>query len=198
MCNVFCIDEVMVSNSRISYSQIEAAASVEGVETHPSEAHGMVVGALSNHLKSGQKPNLITLLLADKQHNHAQAFDVLLHELYRESADVLLEGGENFKLLLVDENEALDFRTESLAAWCRGYMLGLLYNDAFSIDQLAENGAEIARDIMAIAEAEAGADDDTEEDWALVELEEYVKVGVQLIFEFIYSERATETPDMMQ
>jgi len=187
-----------VCNSKINYSQIEAAVSLEGVAIQPSEVHGTIVGALSNHLKSGHKPNLAKLLLAQEQYNSTQAFNDLLNELYRESADVLLEGGEGFELMLASEDEALDFRTESLALWCRGYMLGLLYNESFSIDQLTDNGSEIARDIMAIAEAEAGTADDTEEDWALAELEEYVKAGVQLIFEFVYSERATETPDIMQ
>ena len=188
----------MVSSSNINYAQIEAAASLESIDIHPSEVHGTVVGALANHLKSGHKPDLPTLLLDQEQQSKVQAFIDLLHELYRENADVLLEGGEGFELMLASTEDALDMRTESLALWCRGYMLGLLYNEAFSIDQLTENGSEIARDILAISEAEAGNADDTEEDWALAELEEYVKVGVQLIFEFIYSERATEAPEIAQ
>jgi len=70
--------------------------------------------------------------------------------------------------------------------------VGLLYNNVFSIDQLPESGAEIARDMIEISEAAAGADSEKEEDWALAELHEYVKVGSQLIFEFIYSERTVE------
>jgi uncharacterized protein YgfB (UPF0149 family) len=58
------------------------------------------------------------------------------------------------------------------------------------LDQLPENGPEIVRDIMQIAEAAAGAEDEKEEDWALAELQEYIKVGVQLVFEHIYSERS--------
>ena len=187
-----------MSSNKIHFSQIEAAASLDGVEIHPSEVHGTIIGALSNHLKSGQKPDLGKLLLNEENAVKGKAFGDLLHELYRENADTLFEGGEKFELMLADDEQALDTRTESLALWCRGYMLGLLYNDAFSIDQLSENGAEIARDILAISEAESGTADDTEEDWALAELEEYVKVGVQLIFEFIYSERATEAPGFTQ
>lgn len=181
---------------KINYAQIDAAVALVGAGLQPSEIHGTVVGALSNHLKTGQKPDLSKLLQSDEP--FTEAFVELLHELYRENADVLLEGGENFKLILENVEQALDIRTESLALWCKGYMLGLLYNDAFSIDQLTENGAEIARDIMAISEAESGNADGTEEDWALAELEEYVKVGVQLIFEFIYAERATEAPGLKQ
>ena len=60
---------------------------------------------------------------------------------------------------------------------------------------MPENGAEIARDFMQISEATAGQDDEVEEDWALAELQEYIKVGAQLIFEFIYSERAAKAPE---
>ncbi|MGK0376064.1 MAG: hypothetical protein ACJA2E_002553 [Arenicella sp.] len=45
---------------------------------------------------------------------------------------------------------------------------------------------------MEIAEAAAGANEETEEDWALSELHEYIKVGSQLIFEFIYSESSAK------
>ena len=97
--------------------------------------------------------------------------------------------------MLPNEDEAIDIRVDGIATWCKGFTLGLLYNNQFSIDQLPEQGAEIARDMMEIAEAAAGQGDEQEEDWALAELEEYVKVGSQLIFEFIYSERASQAPE---
>jgi len=104
----------------------------------------------------------------------------------------LFESNEGFDLVLPGDDESIDVRVEGIATWAKGYLLGLLYNNVFSIDQLPESGAEIARDMIEISEAAAGADSEKEEDWALAELHEYVKVGSQLIFEFIYSERTVE------
>ena len=182
------------------FTQLEAAISLTGLEIPPSEVHGTVVGAIAHHMKSGVSPNLLQLIApdADSGSGPFAPLNELLYDLYRENSEHLLEGKENFDLLLPDEDAAQSERTDSLAAWSRGYLLGLLHSDTFSIDQLPESGAEIARDIMQISEASAGADDETEEDWALAELEEYVKVGAQLIFEFIYSERASEAPGQPQ
>lgn len=178
------------------YTQLDAALSLQGIEISPAEVHGIVTGAISNHLKSGKTPNLLSLIVPklEKAESSYNPLIEVLNEIYRDTSDSLLEGDENFEMMVLDDDESLDDRVDSLASWCRGYMLGLLYNDAFSIDQLPESGAEIARDIMQISEAASGIDDEKEEDWALAELHEYVKVGTQLIFEFIYTERSSDTP----
>lgn len=189
-----------MSNLADRFTQLEATLALAAVELSPSEVHGTIVGAIANHLKSGITPDLLKLI---EPHSDADAgrfarLTELLQSLYRETGDVLLSGSEGFELMLPDDDEPLPERVEGLASWSRGYLLGLLYNNAFSIDQLPENGSEIVRDIMQIAEAGAGADEEREEDWALAELHEYIKVGAQLVFEFIYSERASDAPELEQ
>lgn len=182
------------------FNQIEATTALTGIELPAAEIHGTVVGAIANHMKSGITPDLLKLVEpeADSQDGRYTQLTELLYDLYRENSELLLEGKEDFDLLLPDDNTSLEERTENLAAWAKGYLLGLLYNSAFSIDQIPESGAEIARDIMQISEAAAGADGEKEEDWALAELREYLKVGAQLIFEFIYTERAKKASAQTQ
>ena len=167
------------------------------LELSPSEVHGTITGAVTNHLKSGITPDLMALVNpgSDSKAGALAQLQELLYELYRVTSEQLFEAKENFELLLPDDDESLAERTDATAAWARGYLLGLLYNSAFSIDQIPESGAEIARDLMQISEAEAGADDEQAEDFALAELQEYIKVGAQLIFEFIYTERASQAPE---
>lgn len=182
------------------YTQIEACLALANIEILPSEVHGTVVGAMANHMKSGVTPDLLALIepgASRSDDRFAQLSDVL-YELYRDVSEQLLEAEESFDLLLPDDDESLSVRAEGLATWTRGYLLGLLYNDRFGVDQLPESGAEIARDFMEIAEAGSGFGSDREEDFALAELHEYVKVGSQLIFEFIYSERASDAPQQKQ
>ncbi len=179
------------------FIQIESTLALAGIdELSPSELHGTVVGAIANHMKSGLTPDLLKLIEpgADANDGRFTRLTELLYELYRENSEILLESKEGYGMSLPTDDEPLATRVDALASWCKGYLLGLLYNNAFSIDQLPDSGAEIARDLIEISEAAAGADDEKQEEWNLSELEEYVKVGTQLIFEFIYSERSAEAP----
>lgn len=182
------------------FTQIEATLALADLELTVSEVHGTIVGAIANHMKSGMTPDLLKLIEPSANADDGRFFQLneLLYDLYRENSEVLLQSQDGFAPLLPSDEQSLALRVEGLATWCKGYLLGLLYNNAFSIDQLPESGAEIARDMMEIAEAGAGLDDEQEEDWALGELEEYIKVGAQLIFEFIYAERAAATPPTAQ
>jgi len=177
------------------FTQIEATLDLAGIEElTPSEVHGTIVGAMANHMKSGITPDLLKLIepTADAKDGRFTQLSDMLYELYRDTSELLIETKDGFDLILPDEDESIDVRVNGIATWCKGYLLGLLYNNAFGIDQIPESGAEIARDLMEIAEAAAGADDENEEDWALAELHEYIKVGSQLIFEFVYSESSNK------
>ena len=180
-----------------SFTKIEATLDLAGIEElTPSEVHGTIVGAMCNHMKSGVTPDLLKLIepSADANDGRFTQLTEMLFEQYRETSELLIETKDGFDLLLPDESAPLEVRVDGVASWCKGFILGLLYNNAFSIDQVPESGAEIARDLMEIAEAASGADEQNEEDWALSELHEYIKVGSQLIFEFIYSESAAKKP----
>lgn len=195
-----------MSNNISSYSstdrftQIEATLALADLELSVSEVHGTIVGAITNHMKSGVTPDLLKLIEpeANADDGRFSQLNELLYDLYRENSETLLASQAGLTPLLPSDDENLALRVDGLATWCKGYLLGLLYNNAFSIDQIPESGAEIARDMMEIAEASAGVDDEQEEDWALSELEEYIKVGAQLIFEFIYAERAAAAPPTSQ
>ncbi len=177
--------------------QIEAVLDLAQIEHQTgSEVHGMIVGAICNHLKTGLTPDLLHLLepQASSQESRFKPVEKMLYDLYRDNSEQLFEHNEGFNLVLPDESASLEERTMGIATWCKGFLLGLLYNDKVSVDQLSESGPEIARDFMEISEAGVGDESEQQEEWALAELEEYVKVGAQLIFEFIYTERAADAP----
>lgn len=177
------------------YQQLESSLHLAGLYQPSSEVHGLIVGSIANHMLTATAPNLLTLLVGkSKQENTQQPLLELLNEIYRDTSETLLENNDEYQLLLVDEDAQLSVRTESLADWCRGYLFGLLQNDTVSIEQLPEDGPEIARDILAISEAGPNDEENQEDEWALVELEEYVKVGSQLIFEFIVRARSEQQP----
>ncbi len=182
-------------NTTDRFTQIEATLALASLDLSPSEVHGTIIGAITNHLKTGLTPDLLKLIEpeADSNDGRFSQLNSMLYDMYRENSEILFNGGDGFAVLLPDDDEPINAQVEGIATWAKGYLLGLLYNDVFSLDQLPESGAEIARDMMEIAEAGAGDAPEEEESWALAELQEYVKVGAQLIFEFIYSERSSES-----
>ena len=177
------------------YTQLGSALNLASRSESPSEVHGLIIGCVSNHLATGIKPVLIDLLTGGEAQDGISSLVDLIYEIYRENSELLFNNDDIFDLFIPDDDETIALRTEALAEWCQGYMLGLLHSDKLTIDQLPEDGPEIARDIMSISEAGPSEGDDAQKDeWALAELQEYVKVGVQLIFEFIYQGRASKQP----
>lgn len=182
------------------FTQLDATLALAFIELPVAEVHGTVVGAIASHMKTGVSPDLLKLIEPDADSSLGQyaQLNELLYDMYRENSERLIEGKENFDLLMPSDDEPIEIRTASLGAWARGYLLGLLHSNLFSIDQLPESGPEIARDMLQISEASAGGDEEREEEFALAELHEYLKVGAQLIFEFIYAERAKKAPAQPQ
>ena len=180
-------------NLRDQHQQLEASLHLAGLFQPSSEVHGMIVGCIANHMFTSKAPDLIRLLVGENANAKGlQPLQELLNEVYRETSETLLENDDGFQLMLAESEAKLSVRAESLADWCRGYLLGLLQNETVSIDQLPEDGPEIARDILAISEAAPQEEESEEDEWALAELEEYVKVGTQLIFEFIVRLRSEQ------
>ena len=80
-----------------------------------------------------------------------------LQSLLQQSVQKLSGEASELNLLLPDDDDHLSLRLQALADWCRGYSVGLLNNDSLAVDQLSADAAEMARDIMAIAEVEAAS-----------------------------------------
>jgi uncharacterized protein YgfB (UPF0149 family) len=179
--------------------QLSSALGLSGVEIEASEVHGIIVGSNINHLKTAQAPDLMNLVCGDSAPEFgAKALQDTLYDIYRANSELMLEGSAEFDLFLPDDDSSIQERTNALASWCRGYLLGLLYNDRFSIDQLGDQASEILRDIIFISEADSGDDEEEIEERALVELQEFLRVAVPLVFEEVYSELAAKTPELPQ
>lgn len=183
-----------------AYDQLDAALSLADISVLPAEAHGIIVGALCNHLHTGNRPDLMALILDRPAEDSAPIVELgeLCYSIYRSTMEVMLDGEGDFALQLPHESDSLEFRTESLGAWCRGYLLGLLHDDTVDIGKIGGDSEEIIEDIMTISEAAPGDQDPEQEDWAFAEIEEYLRVGVQLVFETIYEQRAAAAPPVEQ
>lgn len=162
--------------------------SLAGLKPTAAEVHGIICGSICNQIKTGLGPDLRRLLIAgaDVPAESLAPLREVLEKLLQETVEKLYGNEGDFDLFLPDDESSLLLRVQALADCCRGFLVGLLNNETFSIDQLGDDAAEVARDFMAISEIEARADGDDNE-WDFVEVEEYVRMGVQFIFEDMHS-----------
>ncbi len=119
----------------------------------------------------------------------------LLRALHRETLRQFSSGECDFYPLLPDDNVPLDERAEELGAWCQSFLFGLAAGGIKDFSTLPEQVGEISRDLVEFSQAGAGNEEPTEQDeFAYVELVEYVRIGVQLIFEELHSNGGNEPP----
>lgn len=153
--------------------------------TGAAEAHGIITGLLC--APEGAKVSWQELVLGRGAPQPPPALAQLLTALQR-ATHARLNGMEyDFTPLLPGDECSLAEQIEGLSNWCRGYLLGLHAGGMKDPQRLAGDAGEIVRDIARIAEAEldtAGADE--EEARALTEIVEYLRVGVQLVFEELH------------
>ena len=99
----------------------------------------------------------------------------------------MYSSGLNLELLLADEDDTLAERSRSLAEWCQGFMSGLGLSGVKD-EQIPSESQELIGDFYKIANLDADNENDKDDpdqgnDFALMELIEYVRMGTIYIFE---------------
>ncbi|MHB8742895.1 MAG: UPF0149 family protein [Sulfuricaulis sp.] len=156
-----------------------------GVPTGACEAHGIITGVLC--APQGARVAWQALIFGRQAGRDRQAPAELsrLFAAMHHSTHAHLHGLEcNFVPLLPGDDHSLAEQIEGLSDWCRGYLFGLYAGGVQQPQALAGDAGEIIRDISSLSEAALDTSlADEEEARALVEIIEYLRVGVQLVFE---------------
>lgn len=168
----------------VDYSDLSATLEFHHIGITAAEAHGIICGRLCSGACTDDIDSCYKLIVGPKAAStKACELHSVLRELHRLTWTELEDDQFNFRLLLPADDCTLTERTEAVTDWCRGFALGLMSNGDYGIDGLPGDAPELVRDIMQISEAEAGAEDPEGQERALVEIEEYVRAAVQLIYE---------------
>jgi uncharacterized protein YgfB (UPF0149 family) len=118
----------------------------------------------------------------------------LLEALAARTWKSLDEGDMGFSPLLPTDETSLESRADSLALWCQGFVYGLGVAGTQDGDNpIFRDGVtgDIVRDFSEIARAAFAAEEtESEGEAAYMELMEYVRVSVQLVFEELHQLRA--------
>jgi uncharacterized protein len=156
--------------------------------TEPAEAHGTLVGALCA-VGGYRLEDWLSEILPEGPIPAAAV--TMLGCLYEETLGALQAIDMQFELLMPDESESLEERTRALGLWCNGFLYGIGSNGAGDLRQLPADAAEIVGDLGEISRAGVDAGESTEaNERAFAELIEFVRVGVQLVFEELSQLRA--------
>lgn len=158
-------------------AEVDAAARQSGLAIDSSELHGGLCGWLA--AGGADNADWLAHVLADDA-IAAVAAGSTLDQLREASAGQLEDRSFDFELLLPEADASLAIRSGALFDWCRGF-LGGFGLAAGKSPPLSDEGSEALADIAKLAAATPQDDGDEEDEAALVEIEEFVRVAVLLI-----------------
>lgn len=155
--------------------------------TDAAEAHGTLAGALCTASAYRFEDWLQEIL----PEGPAQALSSgALRSLYFVTAETLAGAEMSFEPLLPEDAQPLDERATALSQWCVGFLYGLGSGAIQDLSKLPGEVGEVVRDFDELTRVGVGSGESEEEnESAYAELVEFVRVGVQLVFEELESLR---------
>jgi uncharacterized protein YgfB (UPF0149 family) len=169
----------------VTFEQLEDLFYQLKIQASPSGFHGFLCGRLS--CGAVQMEDLINSSTAwlGLEEEAAEAAVGDLESFYEATLSDLQDISFLFQPLLPDDELPLAERLISLGDWCTNYLSGLGDGMGAEFD-ISEDGKEALQDIAAIGQistdldTDQEAEEDGEKDY--LELVEYVRIAVQLIF----------------
>ena len=177
----------------VAFADVERALDTGTSAVHPAEAHGCLCGALCLRPDYALADWLDEILPdADAA---AAAADGPFAALFAETAGVLARPDMEFEPLLPGDDADLASRVAALAAWCQGFLYGFGSAGTASQAALPETIGEVLADLAQVSHAGAvGSESPEVEEDAYVELVEFVRAGVQIVYEELATLRASQSP----
>ena len=168
------------------------------------ESHGVLCGMLCAQGATDASQWMLHVLGEHEESSSVlkQAGEKLL-QLHQASVEQMNNSDVKFELMLPDEDEPLEARVEALGVWCQGFVYGLTVGGVKQDTELPEDCKELIGDILEISLAGYVIDDDDEPDTdideseedeiAFMEVSEYVRMGVLLIYEELQPLQSSQT-----
>ena len=150
----------------------------------PAEIHGVATGLVCCGEDESTLANWAHILTRELEDDASRTLvEDILSGLVALTQRALRSTDFTFQMLLPPDSSEITTRTAALADWCSGFCTGTAFNSRLNEADLEPDALEALTDIARIAEVEPGTDSAEEQEKALLELEEYLRVGTQLIFE---------------
>ena len=172
----------------IDHNELDAALRRCGSTWNAGQTHGLLCSRLALAGAEGASRWLAQVLAdTDPENTLCTECRAMLEALCTSTWQQLSERQSDFMLLLPDDDDSAQVRTEAMGQWCEGFLHGLV-SEAHG-DELRERLAsdplsDIIKDLLEITRASVGEEaDDQATDNAFAELVEYLRVAAQLTYE---------------
>ena len=168
------------------YDSIDAVLLAQGVSMSPAEVQGILSGVLC--LPDADKVDWLELILSTDGASAlppGKDFSELLLDLFKTTQAQLANSEFGFSLLLPPPDVGVIDRAEALAAWSRGFLLGIS-STGLTAENCSDTVREILGDVVELSGVEAGPEEqnnEAEAERALAEIEEYLRVATHLLKE---------------
>jgi uncharacterized protein YgfB (UPF0149 family) len=171
--------EIRMNPAAISHDELAAALAELRLGVGASELQGSLTG----YLCAGGEATAHNWVqrLALEPDEDAPDRQQLLERLFRQCRAQLDDPDLGFEPLLPDEQQPLSQRADALVDWCRGFLGGIGLAGVKADGGLSDDGAEILRDFGTIAASRFDYEDVEEDESALAEVLEFVRVAVLLL-----------------
>lgn len=157
------------------WADVAAAIDRNALACTPAELHGALCGWLAGGAVDA--PDWLRQVMVDPALALPKNADAL-DRMHSTSLAQLDDPQFGFQLLL-PEHAGVAARAEAVFAWCRGFLGGFgLVPDGRA---LSDEGQEALRDLGNLAAAQMDDEGDSEDEEALAEIEEYLRVAVLLL-----------------
>ncbi len=162
----------------LTYAELATALKTLRLGVGASDLHGSLTGYLCAGGSAGAEEWPAALEIEPDATTTLN--DEALRRLYRDCRAQLEDPDLGFEPLLPAFNAPVERRAEALVEWCRGFLggVGLSGTPARS---LSADANEVLADIGRIAASRFDYDDENEDETALNEVLEFVRVGVLLL-----------------
>ncbi len=172
----------------IDHNELDAALRRCGSTWNAGQTHGLLCSRLALAGAEGASRWLAQVLAdTDPENTLCTECRAMLEALCTSTWQQLSERQSDFMLLLPDDDDSAQVRTEAMGQWCEGFLHGLV-SEAHG-DELRERLAsdplsDIIKDLLEITRASVGEEaDEQATDNAFAELVEYLRVAAQLTYE---------------
>lgn len=181
--------------SMLDYAELRASLESAGAVVAAAELHGGVCGALCAGGEAAALRWLADCLVDQELRADVAAVANTLQGLVEASWRALADEAFAFEPLLPDDDAPLEEQVEALALWCHGFLGGVAFRaDGAASDASARAAfGEVLVDFAEISRAGLSDDEASgqgQPDFALAELHEYVRAGVQVVFDELAEPRA--------
>lgn len=170
------------SFERTVFSQLDRKLRDTGWGSGVPEAHGLLTGLACRGIPVAEITNKLYLFRLDSDRDSA-----MMEALYELIVRNLDSDSPVFDLMLPEDDESVSLRADEIGNWCSGFVQGFCHDGDLVVHQCGGSVRELIRDIMAISGMQSASPDGAGagqgEEKALVEVEQYLRVGIQLIYE---------------